>query len=269
MHIAITLTMIHDRAHLPASRQSTSEVYHWYEGTSQFNKMLSGPLTSSERDAIWITAVLLGCSTLAQIESDTPEQAWPLKEPSLTDLDWIKMSWGKKEAWRIADVYRPDSCLHELRFGHYPNEFLLKPTDQEVFQNLPPELVDFCDLHPDSTPEANPCHTPGAIIARLVSVEHNRDNMLKFLTFLGHMPLDFRALLEAKDPRALVIMLWYHSMWLCSDQWWIKRRCVLESQALIIYLERYHSYIPHLQKMLGYPKAAWASRLASRFPCLG
>jgi hypothetical protein len=254
MHIVLTLTMMHDRQDLPASYQTTTELYHWYEGTSQFNRTLSGPLTSSERDAVWVAAVLLGCSMLAQVDVNTPEQAWPLKNPSPTDLDWLKISWGKKEAWRIADIYRPDSSLRELQCSHGPDDFLSVPSDQEVFRNLPQELAMFCGLGVNSNSAANPCHVPGSILARLVSMENNRQNMLRFLAFLGHMPLDFRTLLEAKDPRALVIMLWYQTLWLGSEQWWMRKRCELETVAIVLYLERYHSDLPHLQEMLEFPK---------------
>lgn len=256
MHIAITVTMMHTREDLSINQQSTMELYHWYQGTSQFNRKLSGPLTSSERDAIWIAAVLLGCSTIAHVDGDTPEQVWPLKRPSSADLDWLKISWGKKEAWRIADIYRPDSTLRELQYNRIPDDFLSVPSDQEVFRNLPRQMALFCGLSPESTPATNPCHVPGAIVARLVPLENNWGNILRSLTFLGHMPLDFRTLLEAKDPRALVILLWYETLWLGADQWWMKTRCFRQTEAIMIYLERHHGDIPHLQEILEVPRAA-------------
>jgi hypothetical protein len=266
MHIVITVTMMHEREALSIGQQSTLELYHWYEGTSQFNRKLSGPLTSSERDAIWVAAVLLGCSTIAQVDGDRPQEVWPLKSPSPNDLDWLKISWGKKEAWRIADIYRPDSTLRGLQYNRVPDDFLSVPSDREVFRNLPQELTMFCGLGPKSTAATNPCHIPGSILARLVPLENNWENILKFLTFLGHMPLDFRTLLEEKDPRALVIMLWYQALWLGSEQWWMRRRCVLETEAIIIYLERHHGDAPYLQKMLEFPKVARMSahNIASR-----
>src|SRR5690242_8324030 len=99
MHIALAMTMMHTRSDNVHSKQSPREVYHWYQGTSQFTRRLTSPdLTGTERDAIWIAAAMLGCTTLAHLDANDPQHCWPLKDASSpSDLDWLKLSNGKKE----------------------------------------------------------------------------------------------------------------------------------------------------------------------------
>ena len=91
MHIALALTLMHDR-YLPGfadTPQSVTEAYHWYQGTAMFKRKLSRPIEPSERDALWAVAALLGVLSFAQIDATTYEEAWPLKAPSYSDLDWL------------------------------------------------------------------------------------------------------------------------------------------------------------------------------------
>jgi hypothetical protein len=265
MHVSLTLTMMHSRSDNLLSKQSAREAYHWYLGTSQFNKKLASPhLTSSEKDAIWIASALLGCTTLAHMDADDPEEAWPLKEPSATDLNWLKLSTGKKASWRIADLSRPDSALHSFLTNSAVDDFVIRTTDLEAFKILPPELSELCGLGPHSTPEDNPYHAVGAVLGRLLAIENDQENVLKFFTFLSHMPPEYQQLLDVKDPRAILIMLWYQAQlgYGRGVQWWAIKRTIMEGEAMIRYLERYHSDLPNIDKLLEYPKRVSLQRRA-------
>ncbi|OIW32662.1 hypothetical protein CONLIGDRAFT_712938 [Coniochaeta ligniaria NRRL 30616] len=259
MHTALALTMMHMRSDDLFSKQTTREVYHWYQGTSLFNRKLADPyLTSSERDAIWMTAALLGCTTLAHIDAVDPEQSWPLKASSPMDLDWLKLSNGKKHAWVIADLSRPDSTLRSFVVQTAIDDFVIKTTDQAAFKALPREMTELCNLNSSSTPENNPYHVAGACVGRLVHIKSCQDNILKFFTFLGQMTPAFQHLLEIRDPRAVLIMLWYQCLLGAGSeaQWYTKKRTVVETEAMIYYLERYHSHVPDMDKLLAFPKRA-------------
>lgn len=257
MHTALALTMTHSRSDRLSAKQTTREVYHWYQGVSQFNKKLSDPqLTSSERDAIWMTAAMLGCTTLAHVDSLDPEQSWPLNDPSPMDLAWLKLSNGKKEAWAIADLSRPDSTLRSFVTGPAIDDFVIKTTDLEAFKALPNEMVELCGLNSFSTPESNPYHGSAAGLGRLVPVESCQENILKFFAFLGQMTPEFQRLLEIRDPLAVLIMLWYQTLLGAGNgaQWYTKKRTLVETEAMIYYLERYHSHVPNMAKLLEFPK---------------
>ncbi len=83
------------------TKLSTTEAYHWYQATSTFNKQLSRPPQVEEQAALLTTAALLGTIAFCHIEARTSEEAWPLKPPSSSDLDWLRMSDGKKEVWKL------------------------------------------------------------------------------------------------------------------------------------------------------------------------
>lgn len=257
MHNALAMTLMHGRSHDLFAKQTPREVYHWYHGTSQFNrKLVDSKLTSSERDAVWLASVMLGCTILAHVDAVDPEQSWPLKPPSPTDLDWLKLSNGKKEAWRIADLSRPESCLRSLYTKVATDDFVTKTTDQQAFEALPPEMVELCALDPSSTPENNPYHVPAASIGRLLPVKSCQDNILKFFTFLGQMTPGFQRLLEMRDPRAVLVMLWYQTLLGAGQdvQWYVKKRTVVETEAMIYFLERYHGHIHGMDKLLDFPR---------------
>jgi len=257
MHTALALTLMHSRSDDLFSKQTAREAYHWYQGTSQYNIKLTDPyLTSSERDAIWLTAVMLGCTAIAHDDVMDPEQSWPLKSRSPTDLDWLKLSVGKKHVWIIADLSRPDSSLRHLFHNTATDQFVISTSDQEAFRALPTEMVQLCNLDSSSTPERNPYHAPAASVGRLIPVKSCQDNILKYFTFLGQMTPEYQQLLDARDPRAVVIMLWYQTLLGAGEdiQWYAKKRTVVETEAMIYYLERYCSHIPGMDKLLEFPK---------------
>ena len=254
MHIALTFTLMHDRFHSDDPKQSTAELFHWCRGVQEFNsKLSSNSLTSSEKDAIWVTAALLGCTSLAQVDGRIPEEVWPLKEPSPSDLDWLRMSEGKKEVWRVADLSRPDSSLRALT--HMPmDDFMTKPTDEEALANLPPEFLEICGITHDSNRENNDYYALLCVAARLMPINPNQANLIRFMTFLSQMSANFRYLLEQKEPRAMLLLLWYHAKVSQHHHWWWWKRASLEGRAMCIYLERYHSDMPHMLKLLEFPK---------------
>jgi hypothetical protein len=203
-----------------------------------------------------MTAAMLGCTTLAHVDVADPEQSWPLRERSPTDLDWLKLSTGKKEAWAIADLSRPDSSLRHLFQNSAIDDFVIRTSDQEAFAALPAELVQMCNLDSSSTSERNPYHTAAASVGRLVPLKSCCENMLKYFTFLLLMTSEFQSLLDARDMRAVVIMLWYQSLLGDGDdiRWFFRKRTLVECESMIYYLERHYSHVPEMAKLLEFPK---------------
>src|SRR5438874_2536460 len=113
MHIVQTITAIHDRylSATPNARPTIAEAYHWSRAAALFNQKLSTPIQPRERDALWATAALLGVIAFALVEASTPEEAWPLKRPAPSDLEWLRMSCGKKVVLNVAQPLRPDSVF--------------------------------------------------------------------------------------------------------------------------------------------------------------
>ena len=250
----MSLTMMHDRhlLHSPPPPPSKAELFHLYSGTALFSKTLSGPLTSSKRDAIWAAAVFLGAGTLASIEAQTPEQAWPLRKPCENDLDWLRMYDGKRALWNIADLYRPDSCLRsmveEAAFIHD------MAAPDPMLKKLPRELSKLLGLCGDTNTPTNPFYIPANILNNLMTMESNQSTVLCFYSFVSLMPVEFKILVQDKDPYALTLIAYWFALFSQYRAWYMWRRFTLECQAICIYLERYHSKLTHLDAILDIPR---------------
>ena len=84
MHVVLTLTLMHDRylSVSPDSKASTAEAYHWYRGIALFSSKVSKGVQPWERDALWVTAALLGAIAFSCIEERTAEEAVSCHVPS-------------------------------------------------------------------------------------------------------------------------------------------------------------------------------------------
>lgn len=260
IHIVLTLSMMHDRYKSCSdpwgTEPSSKETFHWYHGTAIFNKVLSQPLKDEDRDPLWGTAALLGCITIAFLEATKAEEAWPLKPPSAADLDWLRMSDGKKEVWRLVDPLREDSVWrHALDYEHHKDPVPYEHPVPEL-NLLYPFLVKIYDFDPlvgEDNPN-DPYHTAASILVRLLELDCNHSTIMYFLSFLGHMTPRFRQLLHEKDPKALLLLSWWYGKMCQYNVWWTSRRMKLEGQAICLYLERYHSEQKDMIKLLEFPR---------------
>ena len=258
-HVVLTLCLMHKR-HIDArnpwmTQPSERETFHLYHGTGLFNKILSSPIADEDRDPLWSAAALLGCITIASISATRAEEAWPLKIPSDEDLDWLRMSDGKKEVWRIVDPLREDSVWRDaLDYNTHKDP---EPYDHRVpeLDLLYPWLIKIYDFDPNSTENAKcPYHTAASILTRLMELDCNHSTIMYFLSFVGHMEPKFRDLLHQKDPKALLLLAWWYGKMCQYNVWWQSRRMMLEGQAICLYLERTCHEDDDVLKLLAYPR---------------
>ncbi|KAM6476868.1 hypothetical protein HDV62DRAFT_402558 [Trichoderma sp. SZMC 28011] len=265
-HFFLALSLLHD-AHLSQSplpqSHHASLAFHWYHSTAILSHFLSLPspettLSSSHRDALWICASTLGAASFASIRTQDPSAAWPLADPNpAVDLDWLKMGHGKRAVWNITDPNRPDSVFHNL-LNQTPMQ---NPIDPSVIvpDSLPPQFYSVFDLSATSSPETNPYHSACAIISSLSVNPINDDTVILFLSFITQIDPSYRSLIEEKDPRALLLLLYWHSMVVPEKRWWLRRRCIVEGKAILMYLERYCADDDYIMELLRVPKARLAN----------
>lgn len=254
MHAVMALVRKHDRylSGLPYEEPDSIEIYHEYQATSLLNQKLSDPICNTDRDALGAVGILLGALTLTSMDAGVPEEAWPLKPSTADDLQWLKLSDGKKELWRIADPYRAESC-----FRPHIEELTVtsNATDQTglSIEKLPPQLRDLCDVKIVSNPENNPYLRAIQILATLQDIECNQANYLSFFAFVTDMYPGFKDFLNSKDSRALLLMaFWYAKV--SHYQWWIAHRATMECRAICIYLEKHYADETSIQDLLQFPK---------------
>ncbi|KAF2640041.1 hypothetical protein P280DRAFT_469762 [Massarina eburnea CBS 473.64] len=255
MHMVLSLTLMHD-AYLATpyneelgGKYHHASLQHWNTATKLFNNVLSKPIPPSSRDAVWATGALLGAASFAYVEASGAEAAWPLKPSEPTDLDWLKLSEGKKAIWQVANPTRPDSIFHGIarkmnRHSRSP-EWLVRPD----LSFLPAHLKSLFNITSQSTPQNNVYYFPIILLSRLHGVTLTHDNVVEFLMFMAFIPPEFKNALEIKDPRALLLLLWWFRKLEGGDLWWLLERAKFEGKAVEIWLERYYGGEDGLTKM--------------------
>jgi hypothetical protein len=218
-------------------------------------------LSSTHRDALWICAAILGATSFASIHTQDPHAAWPLADPDpFTDLDWLKMGYGKKVVWDITDPTRPDSVFHNL-LQNTPMQQTFDTTAPIDRDTLPPLFYSLFNLSsPTSSVDTNPYHSPCSMLSILENItDIDDENMIFYLIFITHIDSHYRSLIEEKDPRALLLLLYWHSMVVPHNRWWLRRRCAVEAKAICMYLEKYCTDNDDIMELLQVPKERLAN----------
>lgn len=151
-----------------------------------FNRRLSKPIQPSERAALWATEALLGTIAFYHIEAKTPEEAWPLKPPSSSDLDWLRMTDGKKEIWRLTQPMRADSIFQALTPVQV-NDLLPTSLTEPKLEALPSNFIKLYSLDATSTTNNNPYHAAAYTLARSLNIDSIVSIILNFLSFISQM----------------------------------------------------------------------------------
>jgi hypothetical protein len=213
------------------------------------NDKITNGVKQSEKDALWASAVLLATLAFASIEAETPEESWPLKPSSSTDLDWLKLIEGKKEIWKIADPHRPDSIFYP-RIPKFESRITSLAAREVDLSGLPVELVDLCQINSTSSSENNPYLRLVSTLARLNHVTCTPDTFGLYISFFGSMDLEFKQLLARKDPAALLILASWYARVSHLNQWWLWRRASLECRSICSYLRLFHANDPAIMSLV-------------------
>ncbi|APA16343.1 hypothetical protein sscle_16g111130 [Sclerotinia sclerotiorum 1980 UF-70] len=252
MHALLLFTLMHDR-HLSieqSTRMSPSETFHWSQSISLFSRKLSpAPIeSSSERDALWATSILLGLIAFCNIESRTPQEAWPLVPPSSLDLNWLVMGYGKSQILKLVQ----DKKASAFRTLIAPETSALSTHIR--LETLPQAFITVFDLHSSSKSNDNPYRLAVSLLSDVIDVDVDITVILKFCAFVGETHPQYKRLLFQKEPRALLLLAYWFGKLCQFPHWWIWRRASLECQAICIYLETFHKHDLDVQTLLVYPK---------------
>lgn len=250
MHSLLALTTMHDR-HLQetCNSQPKTEIFHQYQSIALFNARLAKPVQPSpaESAALWVTAIIQGTMSFCRVEGRNPEDAWPLKPPSSSDLSWMTMSKGKMQLWKMTQPFttetRFDGLVPPSTKGIIP-----KSSTSSELSILPSDLVNICGLDQVAN-DSNPYHAVAATFAKSLNADYV-SAVLSFLVLINNIPQEYKLLLKQKEPVALLLLsCWYAK--LCEvELWWIRPRALLEGHAICIYLRRYHQDDARLQNVM-------------------
>ena len=241
---------MHDRflACRSHEQRTPMECYHWAVALRLFNHELSGEnFQTRNRDAIWMAAALISWMVLYAVETQDPEEVWPLSHPTSSDIPWFPIQKSLRTLWEMVQPHRPDSlfAMNALE----PSERCLGiPPPASGIDGIPQPLVDMCELDKLSNARNNPYHTAVRTLSDLINYP-GAPRSIKFLSFLNTTEPEFEDLLSRRDPRSLLLVaLWYGIV--PESAWWISLRAKLERKAICIYLNRYHATDPLIYPVL-------------------
>jgi len=229
------------------SKRTEFECYHLATSVQLLNYEISHKSQVYDRDAIWTATVLINWIVFYSVETQVPEEVWPLS-PSLSEIPWFQLQKGMRVMWQLAS---PDRLrgLFTKPANNVEERCLGLPPPQPGIKGISKPLVELCDLDESSTSETNPYHIAVRTLSNLLNQPGTSPQSLKFLGFVNTIDDQFEALLKARDPRALLLMsIWYGLI--PKSAWWISLRASLERRAIDIYLDRYHADEPRIQKAL-------------------
>lgn len=238
MHGTLAMAAVHERYFDMTSthRRSLRESYHLSQFTTLFNQQLSQPIKEEDKDPLWAAAGAAAILTFSAPNASSPDEAWPLGAFDSSDLGWLRLGFGKMKLWHLVNPLRPESVYR-----------IISESFAKLHQSVPTrgadgvsiELAQLCGLDDSSTIENNPFFTAAHGLSQLLEVPKGRVSLGSAMKVWSHMDNRFLALLEMKDPAALLLLcLWYSRA--SETRWWISIRAKHELPAICTYLKRYH-----------------------------
>lgn len=187
---------------------------------------------------------MISFASIDTIDIEKLENTWPLALTTEGEPEWIKLSMGKTALWSIAQPDRPESI--------FCPSVLNMPKPERSLQNVPSELLAFYDLKGCSM-DNNPYAIALSGIFRPPIPNGPPPTVTVFYAIISCIEGDFGRLLRAKEfPALLVIVYWYSK--LCTGQWWMKTRALMEGQATCLYLQRFARDNAEIQDLLTVPR---------------
>lgn len=223
MHAVLTVTVTHDwTIHgFNGRRAGFIQAYHMQQCATALHDRLCQPYSEDDHDALWASAALLMCASVAGTIN---------VRPTLDDLDWIHVCRRTTNLARAWDPLRQDlgwwikaqSCWSSVVIVG-PNSLSIQELDQAIEVALT-----------DATNNEDSALVPRDLITglqTLLRMECRIDNIQKFLAWFATWPDSLLVNIQARQPSALLILaLWCAKT--CDFKWWVSHRSMTVLQGI-------------------------------------
>lgn len=171
------------------------------------------------------------------------------------DLGWIKMDKGQNIVWEILDPTRPESHYNTLY--RYMAESNIPNSRATIRPHaLPSRFYSVYNLNDCSNADNNPYYSQASVLSQILYEEANFRSGIRFFAFPSQMSRGFLRLLEAKDARALLMLVYWYSRLVEFDWWFMRPRAIMEGTAICIYLQYHHADDEDIIALLQPPQTA-------------
>jgi hypothetical protein len=250
-HVSLALTLLHDRYIFPQQQHSARLLaHHIYHGAQHLNRTISQQpgsvgFSPAVRTALWSTAGLLGGISFANFDAQSPSQAWPLRSPADDDLNWLRMTEGKRVIWKLARPLGPQFRLYGTAdFSDWETPAVASASEQ--LKELPPSVRRLCGMEEDEEvsdgavcgAEKNPYVPSVLFLEQTIGMPITRTSAGTLLRFFGTMEPELKPRIVQRDPAALVLLAIWFSRMTQYQLWWSRRRTCFEGAGICAYLQR-------------------------------
>ena len=254
MHAILAVTQSHDFT-LQHEGSPTEWSTHWHHAISLLNSVLSSPLNSEARDAVWLSSSLVSVVYFARITRQGDHQSdWPLTPPAL-DFTWLRLCEAKRLAAALTNPLREDSQVRDMasevmvHIAEMERVVAIQPPGPSA---LPDALTQFLQFH---FYQNDLYHTAVLGLSEIYRLSVRQESFLQHLSFLSILVADFRRLLELRDAKALLILLYWHVRTCELRIWWMWKHAWTEGTAICKFLSGVWESLPELLTLLTYPRA--------------
>ncbi|EEH07089.1 C6 zinc finger domain-containing protein [Histoplasma capsulatum G186AR] len=247
MHAILGVATSSRRRLLPwISSIKIAESYHWQRAITLYKKELSTSVGAHNMDGLMSTCMLMGVLSFSA-EEYKPESSW-LFSSDPKALNWLLLQSGLRHLLEFTSPYLHQSIWYDVFIeSNYP----IFEDHRPGADGLHPGLAEICEIDEKTTEETNPYHWPLRMLSPLLELIPSRRNFPKITSFMGRLPPDYTALLEKKDPRAVLILGYWLGKKCQENHWWMHPRVHAECTAVCMFLE--NNPDPRILKLLEYP----------------
>lgn len=190
--------------------RTQTEIHHTLQCICLFKRKLSQLIAAPDQNALWATSALLGLIAIVSFEETRHEGALPVRPVHASDLEWMRLTVGKRIIWTLTDSLRTNGLFRAMASEYADMEF---PIPELGIARIPYFLTDACNLTEMSNSDNNLYYVVAhllVLLARLQMLPGGSFPGIYIIAFISQSQLRFRRLLEDKDPMGLLLLaLWY------------------------------------------------------------
>lgn len=219
-----------------------------------YRQKLREPISRENMDVLLTTCMLVSMFSFSA-PSIRPRDSWVFStDPGA--LNWLLIQGGLSclidctQPWMDESIWRDPfliSSTYELYDDHRPGR-----------EDLDPDLADLCDVSDATTEETNPYHWPLRMLSPMLRLPLAKVEANRVSSFMGRLPPAYLRLVQAKEPRALLLLAYWLAIMCSVHDWWIDARVRSECRAICMYLET--SDDRRILQLLDFPAAACGYR---------
>ncbi|KAF9883461.1 hypothetical protein FE257_003459 [Aspergillus nanangensis] len=253
MYTLIGVGILHlNRCSQGSHTRRVAEAHFWEQAIRLYQNALKPKLSQENIDAIISTCLFIGITALCP-EKFEPSDSWVLSN-NPEAMNWLQLQSGIRHILVAAIPYMAKSIWATAFASSAQEEAGLFDCSGKMGRaNIDPDLADLCGIHESTTQQTNPYYAPARFLAGMLELERNPSNAARCNSFMGVLDREFLALLQQRDPAALVILANWMGLMCLVSQWqhWVEGRIRTECTAICMYLES--STEPKVLKLLDFP----------------